>query len=110
MAKAELNRSTFYAHYNYTDMMIREILRENLENIYTNIESQWSLPLENGGVDPTVIKEYINRFLDNTVLRRFCTCENSSKYITLIAQLQVDITLGPTDDPVRYYYAFFHNA
>ena len=108
--KAGRNRSTFYAHYDYIDMMIQEILRENLENIYTNIESQWSLPLENGGIVRTVITEYINRFLDNTVLRRFCTCENSGKYITLITQLQVDITLGPTKDPVKYYYAFFHNA
>ncbi len=108
--KAELNRSTFYAHYDYIDMLIRDILRENLEVLYTNIDSQWSLPLENGGVARAVIKEYITRFLDNAVLRRFCTCENSGKYITLITQLQVEITLGPTSDPVRYYYAFFHNA
>lgn len=108
--KAGVNRSTFYAHYDYIDLMIRDILRENLEVIYANMESQWSLPLENGGVDRTVIKDYITRFLDNAVLRRFCTCENSGKYITLITELQVDITLGPTSDPVRYYYAFFHNA
>lgn len=108
--KAGRNRSTFYAHYGYIDLLIKEILRENLKDIYINIESQWALPLENGGVDRIVISDYIKRFLNNAVVRRFCTCENSGKYITLITQLQVDITLGPTEDPVKYYYAFFHNA
>lgn len=108
--KAELNRSTFYAHYDYIDMMIQEILLENLKDVYANIESQWFLPLENGGVDRAVIKEYLDRFLKNAVLWRFCTCENNAKYTTLIIQLQVGLTVGPTNDPARYYYAFFHNA
>lgn len=108
--KAGLNRSTFYAHYDYIDMLVRDVLRENLEDVYANLGDQWALPLENGGVDLAVIEDYINRFLNNAVLQRFCTCENSGKYITLIAQLQVGITLGPASDPVRYYYAFFHNA
>ena len=109
-SKAGLNRSTFYAHYDYKDLMIREILRENLSDVYINMESQWLLPLENGGVNRAVITAYIDRFLENAVLRRFCTCENSGKYITLIIQLQVELTLGPTNDPAKYYYAFFHNA
>ncbi len=108
--KAGLNRSTFYAHYDNTDKLIREILRESVEEISRGTISQWDLPLQNGGVDRSVISDYLDRFLSNKTLLRFCTCENSEIYRTLIIQAQVDATLGFPADPARYYAAYCNNA
>lgn len=108
--KAGLNRSTFYAHYSYTDDLIREIILDSVKEVYFDLGTQWNLPLDGGGVDRTVISTYIHRFLNNPTLRRFCTCYNSEKYRTMIIRAQIELTLGESKDPVRYYTAYFYNA
>ena len=108
--KAGVNRSTFYAHYNYMDMLIREVLWESVAQLFAGMESQWNLPLENGGANREVIAAYLHRFLNDPTLRRFCSCANSGNYRTLIIRAQVDLTLGPTPDSIRYYAAYFQNA
>lgn len=108
--KAGLNRSTFYAHYSYIDEIIREIICDCLKNVYFDMGTQWNLPLDDGGVDRKVISTYIHRFLGNPTLRRFCTCDNSEKYRTMIIRAQIDVTLGESKDPVSYYTAYFYNA
>ena len=108
--RAKVNRSTFYAHYDYMDKLIREILWERVAYVFDYMETQWDLPLENGGAERGVIAAYIHRFLNDPTLRRFCTCANSGNYRTLIIRAQVDITLGPTKDAARYCTAYFQNA
>ena len=53
--KAGLNRSTFYAHYGFMDMLVREVLRESVAEVFVGLETQWNLPLEYGGVARSVI-------------------------------------------------------
>ncbi len=108
--KAGVNRSTFYAHYDYMDKLIREVLWESVAKVFGSMDTQWDLPLENGGAERSVIAAYIHRFLNDPTLRRFCTCANSGNYRTLIIRAQVDITLGPTKDAARYCAAYFQNA
>ena len=108
--KAGVNRSTFYAHYDYMDKLIRDVLWERVALVFGSMETQWDLPLQNGGADRGVIAAYIHRFLNDPTLRRFCTCANSGNYRTLIIRAQVDITLGPTKDAATYYAAYFQNA
>lgn len=108
--KAGLNRSTFYAHYEYMDQLVREVLWDSVAEVCAGQELQWNLPLEDGGAPRRLIDSYLRHFLANPTLRRFCTCANSSNYRTLIIRAQMDLTLGPTDDPVRYYTAYYHNA
>ena len=108
--KAGLNRSTFYAHYNYMDRLIREVLRESVAEVLEGLGSQWNLPLENGGVERTVIAAYLRRFLSNSTLMRFCTCANNGNYRELIIRAHVDLAVGPSGDPIEYYSAFYYNA
>ena len=108
--KAGLNRSTFYAHYDYMDSLIREVLWESVEKVFVGLGPQWDLPLEQGGVDRDFIASYLQRFLSNPTVRRFCTCANSGNYRTLLIRAHVDLTLGPSRDSTRYYKAYFHNA
>ena len=108
--KAGVNRSTFYAHYGYMDNLIQEVLWEAVADVFVGMETQWNLPLENGGVARAVIETYLTRFLNNPTVRRFCTCANGGKYRALIVRAQVELTLGPSSDPVSYYTAYYHNA
>ena len=108
--KAGVNRSTFYAHYDYMEKLIHETLWETVAQVFAGMETQWNLPLEIGGADRKVIAAYLHRFLNDPTLRRFCTCANSGNYRTLITRAQVDLTLGPTKDPTTYYIAYFQNA
>lgn len=108
--KAGLNRSTFYAHYGYADKLIREVLRDSVEDVFRGPIDQWKLPLENGGVDRAVIADYLERFLGNSTLMRLCTCENSGLYRTIIIQAQIDATMGFPAAPTEYYAAYCYNA
>ena len=108
--KAGLNRSTFYAHYDYMDKLIREVLWEGVADVFVGLGSQWNLPLEDGGVDRAFIAAYLRRFWDNPTVRRFCTCANSGNYRTLIIRAHVELTLDPLSDSVGYYAAYFQNA
>ena len=38
--KAGVNRSTFYAHYDYMDRLIREVLWESVAQLFAGMESQ----------------------------------------------------------------------
>ncbi|MBR4742668.1 MAG: TetR/AcrR family transcriptional regulator [Oscillospiraceae bacterium] len=107
---AGLNRSTFYAHYSCMDELIREVLRESVEEMLAGFESQWNLPLDDGGVDRDVIAFYVQRFLNSPTVRRFCTCANSGNYRALIIRAHIDLSLGELTDPIRYYTAYYHNA
>ncbi len=109
-AKAGINRSTFYAHYGLMDNLVREIIRESVSEVYNDMGFQWDLPLEDGGVDRSVIRIYLRRFLSNPTLRRFCTCTESGRYRSLIIHAQIEVTLGESPDPTRYYTAYFYNA
>ena len=107
--KAGLNRSTFYAHYDYMDMLIRDVLRESVAEVI-GLLTQWNLPMEDGGASREVIASYLRRFLHNPTLRRFCTCANSGKYRSLIIRAHVELSFGPIRDPIQYYKAYYHNA
>ena len=108
--KAGVHRSTFYAHYEYMDQLIQEVLLDSVAVVCEGFAPQWDLPLENGGVPRRIIDFYLRRFLSDPTLRRFCTCQNSGRYRGLIIRAQVEVSLGPTKDPVRYYAAYCHNA
>jgi len=107
--RAGLNRSTFYAHYGYMDNFIREVLWESVGKII-GVAQQWDLPLEDGGVQRSFISEYLQRFLSDPTVRRFCTCKNSGNYRTLIIRAHAELSLGTPSDQVRYLTAYFHNA
>ena len=107
---AGLNRSTFYAHYDYIEKLIREVLWERVEDLLAGLGTQWNLPLEDGGVERGVIAVYLHRFLSDPTLRRFCTCINSGNYRSLIIRAHVELALGPASDPIKYYTAYYHNA
>lgn len=108
--RAGLNRSTFYAHYEYLEQLIREVLWESVEEVFEGLSPQWELPLEDGGVSRDFIDSYFHRFLRNPTIRRFCTCKSHQNYLPLLIRAHVDLTLGPSLDPVRYYAAYLHNA
>ena len=108
--EAGVNRSTFYAHYEYMDQLIQDVLLDCVAEMCEGFTPQWDLPLENGGVPRRLIDSYLRRFLSNPTLRRFCTCASSGRYRALIIRAQVEVSLGPTKDPVRYYAAYCHNA
>lgn len=108
--RAGVNRSTFYSHYGFIDCLIHEVLRENVAEVCEGLGSQWNLLLEDGGVSRTFISSYLSRFLSNPILQRFCTCSNNERYRTLIIRSQVEVSLGPDTEPVKYYTAFFQNA
>ena len=108
--KAKVNRSTFYAHYEYMDNLIREVLWEGVVRVFEGYGTQWDLPLEDGGVSRSAIREYLRRFLSEPTVRRFCTCGKSENYRALIIKAHVDLTVGPSSDPFMYHKAYFHNA
>jgi len=108
--KAGVHRSTFYAHYEYMDQLIQEVLLESVAEVCQGYALQWDLPLEDGGVKRSLIDSYLHKFLSNPTLRRFCTCRNSGRYRNLIIRAQVEVSLDPAKDPVRYYAAYYHNA
>lgn len=108
--KAGVNRSTFYAHYEFMDRLILEVLRDNVAQVCSAFARQWDLPQEDGGVSRETIETYLRSFLSNPTLRHFCTCSNSGRYRELIIRAQVEISVGIIADPVRYYTAYFQNA
>ncbi len=108
--KAGVNRSTFYAHYGYMDMLIRDVLWGSVKELFVGLENQWTLPLENGGVARSTITAYLHSFLQNSTLRRFCACRNNGNYRDLVIRAHVELTVGETADPIRYYAAYYHNA
>ena len=108
--KAGVNRSTFYAHYEYMDQLIMEVLLANVADVCSGFARQWDLPLEDGGVRLDIIESYLRSFLSNPTLRRFCTCSNSGRYRDLIIRAQVRISIGSDTDPVSYYASYFQNA
>lgn len=108
--KAGVNRSTFYAHYQYMDQLILEVLLANVADVCSGFARQLDLPLEDGGVERGVISSYLSSFMENPTLRRFCTCSNNARYRELIIRAQVRISLGTVSDPELYYTAYFQNA
>ena len=108
--RAGINRSTFYAHYEYIELLIEEVLRDSVHELIAGMDTQWELPLEDGGVSRNSIALYLDSFLKNSTLRRFCTCENSGKYIASIIRAHVEYSLVPIEDTTRYYVAYFHYA
>ena len=108
--KAGVNRSTFYAHFSNMNQLIRDVIRDNVALVCRGYDTQWNLPLEDGGVERSLVENYLTLFLDNPVLQRFCTCSNNSRYRELIIKAQVEFSLGPQNSPERYYRAFFQNA
>ena len=107
--KAGLNRSTFYANYDYMDKLIRDVLWESVAEVVGQM-TLWNLPLEDGGVARGAISSYLHRFLNNPTVRRFCTCANSGKYRTLITLAHVDLAIGTIRDPIKYYTVYYHYA
>ena len=107
--KAGVNRSTFYAHYEYMDNLIRDVLWESVAEVVGQM-TLWNLPLEDGGVAKDAISSYLHRFLNNSTVRRFCICANSGKYRTLIILAHVDLAIGTIRDPIKYYTVFYHYA
>ena len=107
--KAGMNRSTFYAHYDYMDNLIRDVLWESVAEVVGQM-TLWNLPLEDGGVARNAISSYLHRFLNNPTVRRFCTCANSGKYRTLIILAHVDLAIGTISDPIKYYTVYYHYA
>ena len=110
--KAGLNRSTFYAHYEYMHNLVQEVLWESVKKVLEgHTSTQWDLPLEeDGGVDRDYIISYMHRFLNDPTIQRFCRCKNSGNYRALVIRAHVVLTLGSSQDPVRYYAAYCHNA
>ena len=89
-----LASSTFYAHYNYRDQLVKEVLWESVQEAFAGRAQQWSLPLENGGVQRRFIRDYLQRFLNDPTIRRFCTCRERGNYLPLLIRAHVDLTLG----------------
>ena len=108
--KAGVHRSTFYAHYEYMEQLIQEVLLDSVAKACEGFTLQWDMLLEDGGVKRSIIRSYLRRFLSDPTLLRFCTCANSSQYRGLIIRAQVEVSLGPVKDPVRYFAAYYHNA
>ena len=108
--KTGLNRSTFYVHYDYMGQLIREVLMESIGRVIEGYGTQWELPLEDGGVDRAAIAVYLRRLLSDPTVSRFCTCSESASYRDFIIRAHIELTLGPSLDPVRYSAAYIHNA
>ena len=108
--EAGVNRSTFYAHYEYIDQLILEVLLANVAEVCSGFARQLDLPLEEGGVSREIIKSYLRSFLKNPILRRFCTCSNNARYRELIIRAQVEISVGSVKDQILYHTAYFQNA
>jgi len=108
--KAGVNRSTFYAHFSNMNQLIRDVIRDNVALVCRGYDTQWNLPLEDGGVERSQVENYLTLFLANPTLQRFCTCSNNSRYRELIIRAQVEFSLGSENSPEMYYRAYFQNA
>ena len=81
--QAHVNRSTFYAHYNYRDQLVKEVLWESVQEAFAGRAQQWSLPLENGGVQRRFIRVYIGLFKSQLYISvSNSTCEKKRRRIT----------------------------
>ena len=107
---ADLNRSTFYAHYGCPDDLIREILSDCVAEVCSGPVRRPSEAVENGGVHRKRIEDYLDAFLANDTLLKFCTCEDSDLFRADIVRIQVGISVESNLDPVLYYPAFFQNS
>ena len=83
---------------------------ESIGRVIEGYGTQWELPLEDGGVDRAAIAVYLRRLLSDPTVSRFCTCSESASYRDFIIRAHIELTLGPSLDPVRYSAAYIHNA
>ena len=107
--KAELNRSTFYSHYEYMDTLIQEIITDRVVRICRQSGPGWSREQYNG-IDKSDILRYLNLFLDDWVLLYFCTCRENWRYRSFVIQSHVTTTIDMTSASVEYYAAYFQNT
>ena len=107
---AGVNRSTFYARYGYMDVLIEAILAECLEEVCTNQLPIYELEMEDAGIHHEAIRSYVDSFLKNQTLMRFCMCDNGEKYISRILAIQVRISMQKVRNPVKYFPAYFQNT
>ncbi|MCQ2087909.1 MAG: hypothetical protein MJZ37_07635 [Bacilli bacterium] len=104
--EAGINRSTFYDRFGFLDALENEIISEEIEKTSMGNIQIDSLPKEFDGIDKSVIKTFIENFLNNKVLMRFCMATNREKYIDRIAHKQVDICASNLT-LLNYYDAYF---
>lgn len=108
--KAGLNRSSFYAHYGIMDDLIRDILHDAVTEICSSSDLNYTVSIENGGVPRTNVRDYLDSFLANDTLLKFCTCEDSDRFRTDIIRIQAQISMNDQCDTVSYYPAYFQNS
>lgn len=108
--KAGVNRSTFYDRFEYMDALVEAILADCLEDVCFDQSAIYDLETENGGIHHNAIRSYIDRFLENQTLMRFCMCENGEKYISKILAIQIRISMREIRESIKYYPAYFQNT
>ena len=111
-AEAGLNRSTFYERYGHIDRLAEAVIRDSVDEVCTVLTSLFPEDTirKGDGVDPVVILSYIRRFQSNKNLLRFCSCQNTERYRTMIVQHQIRISMQEENRSVRYFLALFQNA
>lgn len=112
--EANMNRSTFYERYGYMDALIYAVLKDCVEEI-CSLSEPISEParqfiLIEHGLDKRLIRRYLNNFIKNWIINRFCSCERSAGYCQQIIEIHVDITMNRVHNPHLFYPAYFQNT
>lgn len=109
-ARAGVNRSTFYQHYEYMEALIGDVISDCVYEVCMGGDLLYEFVNENTVITRKSIRSYMDRFQKNRTLIRFCMLERNESYLGMIIRTQVEISMNRSDAPVRYYPAFFQNA
>lgn len=108
--EAGLNRSTFYERFGYIDHLIEFIIQDCLDDVCAVNDDS----IVSGNYDTDIrrkdIRMFVDRFLANKVLMKFCKSNAREKYFSTIIKAQVHISRRSMPDSIGYYPAYFQNT
>ncbi len=107
---AQVNRSTFYERYGYRNALVDAVLLDCLNDVCHPLRDNATFGDMADSVPHQDIRNYIDRFLENETLMRFCTCRDGELYRSMIVQHQIRISMQQYYRRVDYYPAYFQNA
>lgn len=113
---AGVNRSTFYKHYLYIDLLAEEIIHQEVLRLCLDGAQSPSIPgqpakLEaDHGLDRQVVSAFMQRLEDSEIIHAFLRSENCFQYQKLILNELIRVTRYNTTPNPDYYTAYFQNA
>lgn len=107
---AHVNRSTFYDRFGYRNALIEAILSDCMDEVLRPAADSRQTNTGRVNVPRASVRRYVDRFLANETLMRFCLCPSSELYRSMIIEHQVAVSVMQEKPAVSYYAAYFQNA